>query len=167
MHLHCTQKDILHCCCKSSQKCGLSRQSHQKPKAPWCRSSANDDTAALLAKMTKLTLLDLRYGAVTNTGMAQISGALKNLTTCNIEGLPLTSLGVWRLLAQHKKINAWGAGIFPAYYLHKASPCSSPTAISTVNIYYQKSYAPTWSHIALLLGMEISCSCFLPLCMDP
>jgi hypothetical protein len=98
---------------------------------------ADDKTAAMLSNLTLLTGLDLRYCPITNEGMALMGGRLHELAYCNVEGCPLTSLGIWRLLCQHKRINIWSPGgfsFFPVRVLSAGGgdaeccpcPCSFP-----------------------------------------
>lgn len=74
------------------------------------RCPATDETAAALSGLAQMQALDLRFCAITNTGMQALSAGMPALRRVVIDGCPLTSLGVWRLLMAHKRLCLWSPG---------------------------------------------------------
>ena len=72
-----------------------------------------DETSRELAKLVKVTHLDLRYCPLTNAGMARASQAMPRLEYCNVEGCRLTCLGIAALMRRHKNLRVWGPGEHP------------------------------------------------------
>ena len=70
-----------------------------------------DETAQALAALARVESLDLRFTPITNAGVLRLSAAMPNLARCVIDGCPVTSLGVWRLFAGHRKLKLWPAGV--------------------------------------------------------
>ena len=69
-----------------------------------------DETAGALTALTRVESLDLRFTPITNAGILRLSAAMPHLARCVIDGCPITSLGIWRLLAGHRKLKLWLAG---------------------------------------------------------
>lgn len=80
------------------------------------RCSVTDEACCELAKLVKVTHLDLRYCPLTNGGMAIISHGMPRLEYCNVEGCKLTCLGMLALMRRHKRLRVWGPGMIPGHY---------------------------------------------------
>ena len=94
------------------------------------RCGVTDETCAELAKLVNMTRMDLRYGQLTNAGIAQLSHAMPRLEYCNVEGCKLTCLGMLALFRQHKGLRVWGPGVFlnapPVYGVLIKPKCHFP-----------------------------------------
>ena len=84
-----------------------------RPVSALLRCPATDETAAALSGLAQMQALDLRFCAITNAGMQALSAGMPALRRVVIDGCPLTSLGVWRLLMAHKRLCLWSPGERP------------------------------------------------------
>jgi hypothetical protein len=77
-----------------------------------------DETAGALTTLVKMESLDVRFAPLTNSGILALTSAMPALQRCVIDGCPITSIGVWRLFAGHRRLKLWapGARLFP-YWL--------------------------------------------------